>query len=149
VIEEMNARANGASTERLVSILKQEKKALDEQIAQLHKINASKDAIAKAYTTKASIQKKIDTLTKAKKTSTSAGDFFTEAANEYGLYGSNIAGANGLLSGQDARAKLGEIALHLAKIASSSASTEKHTGAIKRNRLRDIDLVSDAATHGY
>jgi TP901 family phage tail tape measure protein len=149
VIEEMNARANGASTERLVSILKQEKKALDEQIAQLHKINASKDAVAKAYTTKASIQKKIDTLTKKKTTSTSAGDFFTEAANEYGLYGSNIAGPNGLLSGQDARAKLAEIALHLSKIASSSASTEKHTGAMKKNRLRDIDLVSDAATHGY
>jgi hypothetical protein len=146
-LEEQTAKAHSASAQKLVAIYEKEKRALEQQIAVLEKIGASKKEILKARKNEAAVQAKIDAATKTK--SAGNGDFFTEAANEYALYGSDIAGPNGILSGQDARAKLAEIALHLSKIARSSASTEKHTGALKRNRTRDIDLVSDAATHGY
>jgi hypothetical protein len=93
-IQEQTARAKGASDEKLLSILRAEHAALEKQIAQLQKIGASKDAILKARTNEAEIQKRIDTITKKKTTDGRSvqADFLTHFQDIVGKYAPNAFG---------------------------------------------------------
>jgi hypothetical protein len=60
------AVAHGASEDKQLSILREERAVIERQVHELVKIGAAKSAILKARTNEAGIQKKIDALTKAK-----------------------------------------------------------------------------------
>lgn len=75
-IAEATARARKDSETKIVAILREEKKALEEQVVELKKIGAAKDYIATAREREATVQAKIDAALKKKKktASLSAGD---------------------------------------------------------------------------
>lgn len=73
--------------------------------------------------------------TKDKKTATvapglTAQDFFNEAASQFQQYGSNIAGRNGILSGQDARAALGALGVSKQPVSSPFSQISGGIGAL-------------------
>lgn len=59
-----------------------------------------------------------------------AQDFFAEAASQFQQYGSNIAGRNGILSGQDARAALGALGVSKQPVSSPFSQISGGIGAL-------------------
>lgn len=142
--EYQTALAHNASAAKLLAILRKEKAAIEEQVKTLRAIGAGKGAILKARTNEAQVQAKINGLTKQK----SQVDFFTEAAHEFATYGSNIAARNGVLSGQDARGMLAQIALLLRESNRHAKTTAHSTKTIARARPSQIHTARALAEAG-
>lgn len=99
-IAEQTARAHHAGEAKIVAILRQEKKAIDEQIVELRKIHAGKEAILRARSNEAAVQRRIDAAGKKKPASTTTSgqlekEFLESLSQVIGEYAPNVLGGSG------------------------------------------------------
>lgn len=126
------ARAEGHE-KKLLAIYKRQLHHLNEQIATIKKQHLGKKALLAAIQTRNSIEAKIKGDKSSSGGAGSERSFFDEAASEFATYGSNIGRRGDVLSGQDSRAQLAEIALLLRENNRHSQSTAASTHKISRS----------------
>lgn len=144
---------NAQTRAELTKTLADDKKTADALIAFYRRESHDQRLTAaerEAYVSKALSAEKAKRA-KSKKQTGSAADFYSEAAREFALYGSNIAGPGGVLSGQDERGALGHrIVAALESIDRHAQQTARHTRTVAREHgPRPIGEARTAAAFGY
>lgn len=141
------AIAAGASTAKLLKLYEKELRDQELNIRVLEKLNLGKKAELAARKEANRIRSKIHELQHKQKTS--GQSIFAEAAEEFRLYGSNIARRDGLLSPQDARGDVGrQILTEMRKLNRHAESTAHSTGKLTRGRPQSIEIARALAHQG-
>lgn len=130
-LTEKNLNDDKKAQRQLIKFLKQKVKDAklnreERQRAEAELIDAQLGLRALNKQGKEKDKKKTDTVAPG----LTAQDFFAEAASQFQQYGSNIAGRNGILSGQDARAALGALGVSKQPVSSPFSQISGGIGAL-------------------